>query len=65
MGENTTPTPTPADGKKAVGAFLKSKGTAIGVTIGAVLVATGDFLMGDTGIIPYVISLGRQLIAYF
>ncbi|MBO7521881.1 MAG: hypothetical protein J6T16_06545 [Opitutales bacterium] len=49
------------DGKKKVGFWLKNKGAAIGVAIGAALVATGDYLCGDTGIIPFVISVAKQI----
>lgn len=52
-------------GKQAVGAWLKSRGTAIGVTVGVILTATGDYLLGDTGLIPYAIGLIKQAIAFF
>lgn len=53
--------PTPTDGKKAIGVFLKAKGLAIGTAVGAALVATGDWLCGDTGLIPWLIGLGKTL----
>ncbi len=53
MQEELTP-------KKKAGLWLKAKGTAIGVAIGAALVATGDYLLGDTGIIAYAVFLIKQ-----
>ena len=47
----------PADGKKAVGSFLKAKGVAIGAAIGVALTSLGDYLLGDTGLIAFGIGL--------
>ena len=58
-------TPTPTTGKQAVGTFLKNKGLAIGTAVGAVCVATGDYLLGDSGIIPWIIGLGKTLWTLF
>ena len=52
-------------GKRAVGKWLKAKGTAIGVAVGAALVATGDYLCGDCGLIPWIIGLVKQAIGFF
>ena len=52
-------------GKQAVGKWLKAKGTAIGVAVGAALVATGDYLCGDCGLIPWIIGLGKTLWGFF
>ena len=51
--------------KKAIGTFLKNKGTAIGVAVGASLVATGDYLLGDTGLFPWIIGVIKQIYAFF
>jgi len=52
-------------GKQAVGSWLKSKGTAIGVAVGVVLTSLGDYLLGDTGLIAFCIGLVKQAIAFF
>ena len=52
-------------GKQAVGKWLKAKGTAIGVAGGAALVATGDYLCGDCGLIPWIIGLGKTFWGFF
>lgn len=52
-------------GKQAVGSWLKSKGTAIGVAVGVALTSLGDYLLGDTGLIPFCIGLVKQAIAFF
>ena len=46
--------PTPTTGKQAVGKWLKSKGTAIGVAVGV-----------DSGLIPFAIGLVKQALAFF
>jgi len=51
--------------RKAIAIFLKNKGTAIGVAIGASLVATGDYLLGDTGLFPWLIGIFKQIYAFF
>lgn len=58
--ENTTET-----GKQAVGKWLKAKGTAIGVAVGVALTSLGDYLLGDSGLIPFVIGLVKQAIGFF
>lgn len=58
--ENTTET-----GKQAVGKWLKAKGTAIGVAVGVALTSLGDYLIGDSGLIPFVIGLVKQAIGFF
>ena len=58
-------TPTPTTGKQAVGKWLKSKGTAIGVAVGVALTSLGDYLLGDSGLIPFAIGLVKQAIAFF
>lgn len=58
--ENTTET-----GKQAVGKWLKAKGTAIGVAVGVALTSLGDYLLGDSGLIPFVIGLVKQAIGVF
>ena len=50
-----------SDQRKSVGKFLKDKGTAIGVAVGATLVATGDYLLGDTGLIPWLVGVFKQI----
>lgn len=60
-GEN----PTAQSGRQAVGSWLKAKGTAIGVAIGVGLTSLGDYLLGDTGLIPFCIGLVKQAIAFF
>lgn len=60
-GEN----PVAQSGRQAVGSWLKSKGTAIGVTIGVALTSLGDYLLGDTGLIPFCIGLIKQAVAFF
>ena len=52
-------------GKQAVGKWLKAKGTAIGVAVGAALTSLGDYLLGDSGLIPFVIGLVKQAIGFF
>lgn len=52
-------------GRQAVGSWLKAKGTAIGVAIGVALTSLGDYLLGDTGLIPFCIGLVKQAIAFF
>mgnify|MGYP004717001481 CR=1 FL=1 len=52
-------------GKQVVGKWLKAKGTAIGVAVGAALVATGDYLCGDCGLIPWIIGLGKTFWGFF
>lgn len=59
-GENTTET-----GKQAVGKWLKAKGTAIGVAVGVALTSLGDYLIGDSGLIPFAIGLVKQAIGFF
>ena len=60
-GENQTP----QNGKQAVGKWLKAKGAAIGVAIGVALTSLGDYLLGDSGLIPFVIGLVKQAIGFF
>lgn len=60
-GEN----PVAQTGKQAVGSWLKSKGTAIGVAVGVALTSLGDYLLGDTGLIAFCIGLVKQAIAFF
>ncbi len=57
--------PTPTTGKQAVGKWLKSKGTAIGVAVGVALTSLGDYLLGDSGLIPFAIGLVKQALAFF
>ena len=45
--------PVAQSGKQAIGSWLKSKGTAIGVAV------------GDTGLIAFCIGLVKQAIAFF
>lgn len=52
-------------GKKAIGKWLKAKGTAIGVAVGVALTSLGDYLIGDSGLIPFVIGLVKQAIGFF
>ena len=52
-------------GKQAIGSWLKSKGTAIGVAVGVALTSLGDYLLGDTGLIPFCIGLVKQAMAFF
>lgn len=52
-------------GKQAVGKWLKAKGTAIGVAVGVALTSLGDYLLGDSGLIPFVIGLVKQAIGFF
>lgn len=58
-------TQIPTDSKKAIGTWLKAKGTAIGVAIGVALTSLGDYLLGDSGIIAFAIGLIKQAIAFF
>ena len=51
--------------RKSIGKFLNDKGTAIGVAVGATLVATGDYLLGDTGLIPWLVGVFKQIYAFF
>lgn len=60
-GEN----PVAQTGKQAVGSWLKSKGTAIGVAVGVALTSLGDYLLGDTGLIAFCIGLVKQAVAFF
>lgn len=57
--------PVAQTGKQAVGSWLKSKGTAIGVAVGMALTSLGDYLLGDTGLIAFCIGLVKQAIAFF
>lgn len=57
--------PAAQSGRQAVGSWLKAKGTAIGVAIGVGLTSLGDYLLGDTGLIPFCIGLVKQAIAFF
>ena len=57
--------PVAQSGKQAVGSWLKSKGTAIGVAVGVALTSLGDYLLGDTGLIAFCIGLVKQAIAFF
>ena len=57
--------PVAQTGKQAVGSWLKSKGTAIGVAVGVALTSLGDYLLGDTGLIVFCIGLVKQAIAFF
>lgn len=57
--------PIAQTGKQAVGSWLKSKGTAIGVAVGVALTSLGDYLLGDTGLIAFCIGLVKQAIAFF
>lgn len=57
--------PVAQTGKQAVGSWLKSKGTAIGVAVGVALTSLGDYLLGDTGLIAFAIGLIKQAIAFF
>ncbi|PWM31448.1 MAG: hypothetical protein DBX55_02790 [Verrucomicrobia bacterium] len=52
-------------GREAIGSWLKSKGTAIGVAVGVALTSLGDYLMGDSGLIPFCIGLIKQAAAFF
>lgn len=57
--------PVAQSGKQAIGSWLKSKGTAIGVAVGVALTSLGDYLLGDTGLIAFCIGLMKQAIAFF
>lgn len=57
--------PVAQSGKQAVGSWLKSKGTAIGVAVGVALTSLGDYLLGDTGLIAFAIGLIKQAVAFF
>ena len=57
--------PVAQTGKQAVGSWLKSKGTAIGVAVGVALTSLGDYLLGDTGLIAFCIGLVKQAVAFF
>ena len=57
--------PVDQNGKKAVGSWLKSQGTAIGVAVGVALTSLGDYLLGATGLIAFCIGLVKQAIAFF
>ena len=57
--------PISQNGKQVVGSWLKAKGTAIGVTVGIVLTSLGDYLLGDTGLIPFCIGVVKQAITFF
>ena len=57
--------PVAQTGKQAIGSWLKSKGTAIGVAVGVALTSLGDYLLGDTGLIAFCIGLVIQAIAFF
>lgn len=57
--------PVAQSGKQAIGSWLKSKGTAIGVAIGVALTSLGDYLLGDTGLIAFAIGLIKQAVAFF
>ena len=57
--------PVTQTGKQAVGSWLKSKGTAIGVAVGVALTSLGDYLLGDTGLIAFAIGLIKQAVAFF
>ena len=57
--------PVAQTGKQAVGSWLKSKGTAIGVAVGMALTSLGDYLLGDTGLIAFCIGLVKQVIEFF
>lgn len=56
--------PVAQSGKQAIGSWLKSKGTAIGVAVGVALTSLGDYLLGDTGLIAFCIGLVKQAIAF-
>lgn len=60
-----TKTAVAQSGKQAIGSWLKSKGTAIGVAVGVVLTSLGDYLLGDTGLIPFCIGIVKQVAAFF
>lgn len=57
--------PVAQTGKQAVGSWLKSKGTAIGVAVGVALTSLGDYLLGDTGLIAFAIGLIKQAVTFF
>ena len=57
--------PVAQSGKQAIGSWLKSKGTAIGVAVGVALTSLGDYLLGDTGLIAFAIGLIKQAVAFF
>ena len=57
--------PVAQSGKQAIGSWLKSKGTAIGVAVGVALTSLGDYLLGDTGLIAFCIGLIKQAVAFF
>ena len=57
--------PVAQTGKQAVGSWLKSKGTAIGVAVGVALTSLGDYLLVDSGLIAFCIGLVKQAIAFF
>lgn len=60
-----TKTVVAQSGRQAIGSWLKSKGTAIGVAVGVVLTSLGDYLLGDTGLIPFCIGIVKQVAAFF
>ena len=57
--------PVAQSGKQAIGSWLKSKGTAIGVAVGVALTSLGDYLLGNTGLIAFAIGLIKQAVAFF
>ena len=62
---NEAKTVNAQSGKQAIGSWLKSKGTAIGVAVGVALTSLGDYLLGDTGLIPFCIGIVKQVAAFF
>lgn len=62
---NETKTVNAQSGKQAIGSWLKSKGTAIGVAVGVALTSLGDYLLGDTGLISFCIGIVKQVAAFF
>ena len=60
-----TKTANAQSGKQAIGSWLKSKGTAIGVAVGVALTSLGDYLLGDTGLISFCIGIVKQVAAFF
>ena len=60
-----TKTVNAQSGKLAIGSWLKSKGTAIGVAVGVALTSLGDYLLGDAGLISFCIGIVKQVAAFF
>ena len=60
--EKNQTTDAATDGKKKIGAFLTSKGAAIGAGIGAILVALGGVLEEQTSWFSAIIGLLKDFL---